>query len=102
MILKRISPNELMNLIQKKSNISIIDIRELYELKNDGKFETSIHIPMGDLVSKLDSIPNSEKIIFHCASGSRSENILNFLLMNNLYKENYFNLEGGFSAINIK
>ena len=43
MILKRISPDELMNLIQKKSNISIIDIRELYELKNDGKFMGPIY-----------------------------------------------------------
>ena len=55
---------------------------------------------MGELVNKLGDIPPAEKIIFHCKSGSRAENILNFLMMNNLYQENYFTLEGGFSAIN--
>ena len=102
MILKKISPTELKALIQNKSDISIIDIRELYEIKNDGKLDSSIHIPMGDLVNKLGDIPPAEKIIFHCNSGSRSENILNFLIMNNLYKENYYYLDGGFSDINKK
>ena len=102
MIIKRISPNELTALIQKKSDISIVDIRELYEIENDGKLDSSIHIPMGDLVNELGKIQTSEKIIFHCSSGKRSENILNFLMMNNLYQENYFHLEGGFSAINKK
>ena len=32
MILKKISPNELTALIQNKSDISIVDIRELYEI----------------------------------------------------------------------
>ena len=102
MIIKRISPNELTALIQKKSDISIVDIRELYEIENDGKLDSSIHIPMGDLVNKLGDIPPADKIIFHCSSGNRSEKILNFLMMNNLYQENYFTLEGGFSSINKK
>ena len=102
MILKKISSDELKALIQNKSDISIIDIRELYEIENDGKLDSSIHIPMGDLVNKLGNIPPAEKIIFHCHSGNRSENILNFLIMNNLYKENYYALEGGLSAINKK
>ena len=102
MILKKISSDELKALIQNKSDISIIDIRELYEIENDGKLDSSIHIPMGDLVNKLGNIPPAEKIIFHCHSGNRSENILNFLIMNNLYQENYYALEGGLSAINKK
>ena len=102
MIIKKISPAELTDLIQKKSNISIVDIRELYEIENDGKLDMSVHIPMGDLVNKLGDLPPAEKIIFHCSSGNRSENILNFLMMNNLYKKNYFTLDGGFSAINKK
>lgn len=102
MIIKKISPTELTHLIQKKSNISIVDIRELYEIENDGKLDMSVHIPMGDLVNKLGDIPQADKIIFHCSSGNRSEKILNFLMMNNLYQENYFTLEGGFSSINKK
>ena len=65
MILKKISPNELKALIQNKSDVSIVDIRELYEIENDGKLDSSIHIPMGDLVNRLGDIPPAGKIIFH-------------------------------------
>ena len=61
MTLKRILPSELITLIQNKSDISIIDIRELYEIENEGKIDSSIHIPMGDLVNKLGDIPQSKK-----------------------------------------
>jgi rhodanese-related sulfurtransferase len=77
----------------------VVDIREDYEIQIDGKLNGSIHIPLGDLINRLNELPVDRQIIFHCNSGSRSENILNFLIMNGLYKENYFHLEGGFKAI---
>ena len=94
-----ITPSELLKDIAEKKDLVIVDIRENYEIENNGKLETSIHIPMGDLVTKLGTLKNAEKVIFHCNSGSRSENILNFMLMNNLYKNNYYNLQGGYMAI---
>ena len=53
---------------------------------------------MGDLINHLNVIPRGEKFVFHCNSGSRSENILNFMIMNNLYLDLYFSLDGGFLA----
>ena len=99
MNLNRISPIELDLLIQNKSDFLLIDLRENYEIEIDGKIDYSAHIPLGDLVDRLNELPNDRPVIFHCNSGSRSENILNFLIMNGLYKDNYFNLEGGFKAI---
>jgi rhodanese-related sulfurtransferase len=98
MTLNIISPFELSTLFKEKKDIVIIDIREDYEIENDGKIDGAIHIPMGDLINHLHDIPKGEKIIFHCNSGSRSENILNFMIMNNLYLDHYFSLDGGFSA----
>ena len=49
----------------------------------------------------LNELPSDRPVIFHCGSGKRSESILNFLILNDLYKENYLNLEGGYQAISI-
>ena len=101
MNLNRISPSDLDLLLQKKSEFLLIDLRENYELEIDGKVDYSIHIPLGDLVDRLNELPSDRPVIFHCSSGKRSESILNFLILNDLYKENYLNLEGGFKAISI-
>jgi rhodanese-related sulfurtransferase len=101
MNLNRISPSDLDLLLQKKSEFLLIDLRENYELEIDGKVDYSIHIPLGDLVDRLNELPSDRPVIFHCSSGNRSESILNFLILNDLYKENYLNLEGGYQAISI-
>ena len=99
MNINRISPSNLDMLLQKKIDFLLIDLRENYELEIDGKVDYSIHIPLGEIVGRLNELPSDRPVIFHCGSGKRSESILNFLILNNLYKENYLNLEGGYQAI---
>tara|TARA_B110001452_G_scaffold177935_1_gene149287 strand:- start:750 stop:1055 length:306 start_codon:yes stop_codon:yes gene_type:complete len=101
MTLNRISPIELDLLIQKKSEFLLIDLRENYELEIDGIIDNSIHIPLEEIVDRLNELPSDRPVVFHCSSGKRSESILNFLILNDLYKENYLNLEGGYQAISI-
>ncbi|MDG2343109.1 MAG: rhodanese-like domain-containing protein [Flavobacteriales bacterium] len=94
-----IYPAELSKLIQSGEDIQIVDLREDYEIENDGNSK-SLHIPMGELVSRLEELNSSGKVVFHCSSGNRSMNILKFLIMNGLYQENYYHLEGGFQEWN--
>ena len=101
MNMNRISPSDLDMLLQKKIDFLLIDLRENYELEIDGKVDYSIHIPLGDIVGRLNELPSDRPVIFHCGTGKRSESILNFLILNNLYKENYLNLDGGYQAISI-
>jgi rhodanese-related sulfurtransferase len=101
MTLNRISPSELDLIIKKKSEFLLIDLRENYELEIDGIIDNSIHIPLEEIVSRLNELPSDRPVVFHCSSGKRSESILNFLILNDLYKENYLNLEGGYQAISI-
>ena len=101
MNLNRISPSDLDLLLKEKSEFLLIDLRENYELEIDGKVDYSIHIPLGDILDRLNELPSDCPVVFHCSSGNRSESILNFLILNDLYKENYLNLEGGYQAISI-
>ena len=77
MNLKRILPSEFNSLSKTNNQLLVVDIREDYEIQIDGKLNGSIHIPLGDLINRLNELPINRQIIFHCNSGSRSENIHN-------------------------
>ena len=80
MNINRISPSDLDLLLQKKLDFLLIDLRENYELEIDGKVDYSIHIPLGEIVDRLNELPSDRPVIFHCGSGKRSESILNFFV----------------------
>ena len=88
---------KLKSMLDNGDDVQIIDIREDYELETEGKIG-GIHIPMGDLMDRIGELKEDIPVVFHCRSGKRSENMLNFLKMKNLYADNYFNLVGGITA----
>ncbi len=98
MDVKTISYLDLNEKLKKGEKYQLVDIREPYELEVEGA-SNAIHIPMGELVNRLDEIPNDSNIVFHCSSGKRSINMMHFLHMNKLCKNNYYSLEGGFQSI---
>lgn len=98
MDIKTISYLELSENVKKGEKYQLVDIREPYELEIEG-VSNAIHIPMGELVHRLNEIPSDSNIVFHCSSGKRSKSMLHFLQMNKLCKKNYYSLEGGFQSI---
>ena len=98
MDVKTISYLDLNEKLKKGEKYQLVDIREPYELEVEGA-SNAIHIPMGELVNRLDEIPNDSNFVFHCSSGKRSINMMHFLQMNKLCKNNYYSLEGGFQSI---
>ena len=92
-----IDVDKLKSFLEKEEPIQVIDIREDYELQTEGTLN-GLHIPMGELMSRLDELKEDVPVIFHCRSGKRSANILTYMKMNGLCKENYYNLEGGINA----
>ena len=98
MDIKTISYLELSEKVKKGEKYQLVDIREPYELEIEG-VSNAIHIPMGELVNRLDEIPNDSNVVFHCSSGKRSTSMMHFLQMNKLCKDNYYSLEGGFQSI---
>jgi rhodanese-related sulfurtransferase len=88
----------------EKGNVTIIDIRESEELKQNGKIPGSFHAPRGMLEFYADpSLPyhrpefNKEnRIIVHCASGGRSA--LATSTLKQMGYENVAHLDGGLKA----
>ena len=97
MDINTITASSLKILIENNEDFQLVDIRELYELEIEGKSEAT-HIPMGELIDRFSELSSDCKVIFHCSSGQRSSNILHFMVMNGMYKDNFYSLEGGFKA----
>ena len=87
-----------------KGNVSLIDIRESEELKQNGKIAGSVHAPRGMLEFYADSsLPyhkpefnRSKRLILHCASGGRSA--LATATLKQMGYENIAHMDGGFKA----
>ncbi len=92
-----INVDKLKSFKENLEPIQLIDIREDYELQTEGTLNGD-HIPMGELMGRLDELKEDIPVIFHCRSGKRTENILTYMKMNGVYRENYYNLSGGINA----
>ena len=55
-----------------KQDYTIIDVRNVTEVKERKIFENSINIPLQELRERANEIPTDKPIIVHCAGGYRS------------------------------
>ena len=69
--MKVISPYEVENLIKNSENISIIDVRETFEVQR-GMISGAMHIPLGKLQTSLHHLEKEKKYVVVCETGSRS------------------------------
>lgn len=78
-VIEEISAEDAIELLND-DNVVIVDIRDVRELKREGKIPGSFHCPRGMLEFWLDPespyhkdvFDQDKKYIFHCASGWRS------------------------------
>lgn len=78
-VIEEITAEEALGLVDDES-VVIVDIRDVRELKRDGKIPGSFHCPRGMLEFWIDSaspyhkelFAQDKKFVFHCASGWRS------------------------------
>jgi rhodanese-related sulfurtransferase len=74
-----IAPEELKSLIDVKSDIVVVDVREPWELEK-AKIENSRHIPMGDIPARFNQELDPEgHIVVVCHHGVRSMNVTAWL-----------------------
>ncbi len=88
------TPHQVMNLIQKKKDLLLIDVRSAQELK-EGKLSNSILIPFWNIMRGNYNIPRNRPIMLYCAVGGRSYGAMQILAKKG-YTEVY-NMKGGIS-----
>ena len=91
-IIQEIGVLELKKKLHKKSDLTLVDIREPSELAIC-KIQESIHIPMMDIPNRLHTLDKKKKIIIQCKSGARSARVCEFLMQAGI--QNVKNLKGG-------
>jgi rhodanese-related sulfurtransferase len=92
---KSISPGELEQRLENEEPPFLLDVREPEEL-SDGVIDTSINIPMDEVMHRLGALPKDRDIVVICHLGGRSERITKMLNM--LGYDRAMNLSGGMDA----
>lgn len=93
--MKEVTVQQLKQMQDAGETFQLIDVREPWEVEI-----CSIgaeHIPMGDILKRVDEIKKDVPVIVHCRSGARSGNVINALEMQ-LGLTNLHNLKGGILA----
>ncbi len=95
-----------VKLLLEKSEITLIDIRDIRELWKEGTVKGSIHIPRGMLEFWLDpessyykdkNINESKKMVLYCALGMRSALATKSLV--EMGFKNVAHVDGGYDAL---
>ena len=103
--IENLNSDEVKQLAEKKE-ITLIDIRDIRELWNEGTIEHSKHIPRGMLefwldpdssYYKLNKVQEEKKMVLFCALGSRSALATKSLI--DMGFTNVAHVGGGFDAL---
>lgn len=93
--MKEISVKELKEMMDKKEDFQLIDVREEYEYENanlGGEL-----IPLATITHEADRISKDKPVIIHCKSGGRS-GVAIMQLETKFGYTNLYNLKGGITA----
>lgn len=86
---------ELKQLLDSNADIQVIDVREQYEV--DICTIGGLHIPMGEVMDRVDEISKDKTVVVHCRSGMRSNAVIESLVRMHGFT-NLQNLDGGIIA----
>jgi rhodanese-related sulfurtransferase len=89
------SPQKLQQTLLDKTPLLLLDVRE------DGEFayahiEGSLHIPLGQIPSRIDELNPDQDIVVICHHGVRSQQACQYLQQTGFTR--LYNLQGGIDA----
>lgn len=76
-------------------DVTLLDVREPAEL-DLAAVDGVLHIPMGEIPSRLAELDATKPLVVMCHGGARSRRVAEFLAANGF--DNVFNLKGGIDA----
>ncbi|MFL6105626.1 MAG: rhodanese-like domain-containing protein [Marmoricola sp.] len=66
----------------------VVDVREPAEWAH-GRIDGSVHIPMSELIARIDEVPTDQQVLVVCKVGGRSAQVTQYLV------------QSGFEAVNL-
>ena len=91
--MEEITPAELKQRLDKGDDIQIVDVREDNEVAI-GRIPDSIHIPLGQILGRMNEIDPNRETVVHCKMGGRSARAIDALQRSG-YQGKLVNLKGG-------
>jgi adenylyltransferase/sulfurtransferase len=88
-----ITPAELKQRLDNGDDIQIVDVREDNEVAI-GRIPNSIHIPLGQILSRMKDIDPNRETVVHCKMGGRSSRAIEALQRSG-FQGKLINLKGG-------
>lgn len=92
----QITATELKQRLDDGDDLQIIDVREADELAI-AKMPNTIHIPLGQIMSRMSEIDPTRETVVHCKMGGRSARAIAALKQAG-FTGNLINLTGGIIA----
>ena len=94
-MIKEITVKELKNKFDNNEDFMLLDVRNIQEVLFS-KINGSIHIPMNEIMDRINELDSNREIIIQCKSGKRSARVCEYLMTQNF--KNVKNLTGGIIA----
>ena len=91
--MEEITSTELKQRLDKGDDIQIIDVREANEVAI-GRIPNSVHIPLAQVLARMDEIDPNRETVVHCKMGGRSARAIDALQRSG-YQGKLMNLTGG-------
>ena len=91
--MEEITSTELKQRLDKCDDIQIIDVREDDEVAV-GRIPNSVHIPLGQVLNRMDEIDANRETVVYCKMGGRSARAIDALQRSG-FEGKLINLKGG-------
>jgi rhodanese-related sulfurtransferase len=95
-MVREITPREFLTRREEGHPMTLLDVREDWELEASPVPAQLKHIPMGQLAQRLDELDPAVETVVICRSGGRSLQVANFLVSRGFTSVS--NLTGGILA----
>jgi rhodanese-related sulfurtransferase len=91
-----LTPREFLDRRERGENITLLDVREDWEIEKAPVPTDTVHIPMGEISDRLSELDPKKETVVICRSGGRSAQVAQYLERQGF--EKVFNLSGGILA----
>jgi rhodanese-related sulfurtransferase len=93
---QELTPQEFLDRRTAGEDMTLLDVREDWEVKLAPVPTQTVHIPMGEISDRVSELDPKKETVVICRSGGRSAQVAQFLERQGFRK--VFNLSGGILA----